>query len=68
MLVNMDFGNTTELKEWLIENYGILIRDASNFRGLDNHCFRVTAQTPMENDALVGAIIRYKEWKDTHRN
>lgn len=68
MLVNMDFGNTPELKEWLIENYGILIRDASNFRGLDNHCFRVTAQTPMENDALVGAIIRYKEWKAANRH
>ncbi len=67
MLVNMDFGHTAELKEWLISNYGILIRDASNFKGLDDHCFRVTAQTPMENDALVGAIIRYKEWKEGNK-
>jgi threonine-phosphate decarboxylase len=63
MLVNIDEGNTFELKKWLIDNYGILIRDASNFRGLDNHCFRITAQTPEENDALVEALIAFKTWK-----
>ena len=63
MLVNIDEGNTPELKKWLIDNYGILIRDASNFRGLDNHCFRVTAQTPEENDMLVEAIKSYLAWK-----
>ena len=63
MLVNIDNGNTPELKKWLIDNYGILIRDASNFRGLDDHCFRITAQTPEENDALVDAVKDYLEWK-----
>ena len=63
MLANMDFGDTTELKKWLIDNYGILIRDASNFRGLDNHCFRVTARRPEENDLLIEAIRQYKAWK-----
>ena len=63
MLANMDFGDTAELKKWLIENYGILIRDASNFMGLDNHCFRVTARTPEEDDQLVEAIKAYKAWK-----
>ena len=63
MLVNMDFGDTAELKAWLLNNYGMLIRDASNFRGLDNHCFRVTARTPEENDQLVSAIRHYQEWK-----
>jgi threonine-phosphate decarboxylase len=66
MLVNMDFGDTAELKKWLIDNYGILIRDASNFRGLDNHCFRVTARRPEENDLLVEAIRQYKVWKSTN--
>ena len=56
MLVNIDRGNTIELKKWLIDHYGILIRDASNFRGLDDHCFRVTAQTPEEDDILVEAL------------
>ena len=63
MLVNTDFGDTKELKKWLIDHYGILIRDASNFRGLDHHCFRVTARTPEEDDQLVSAIKHYKEWK-----
>ena len=60
MLVNIDFANTTELKKWLIDTYGILIRDASNFRGLDNHCFRVTAQTKEENDTLIKALKAYR--------
>ena len=64
MLVNIDTGNTQELKKWLIENYGILIRDASNFRGLDNHCFRITSQTTEENDALVEALKEYLAWKN----
>jgi threonine-phosphate decarboxylase len=59
MLVNIDHGNTPDLKRWLIENHGILIRDASNFRSLDNHCFRVTARTPEEDDQLVEAIKEY---------
>ena len=61
MLVNIDWTTSLKLKNWLIENHGILIRDASNFHGLDDHCFRVAAQTPEENDALINAI---KEFKD----
>ena len=61
MLVNIDWATGIELKNWLIENHGILIRDASNFHGLDDHCFRVAAQSPEENDAIINAI---KEFKD----
>lgn len=64
MLVNIDHGNTPDLKRWLIENHGILIRDASNFRSLDNHCFRVTARTPEEDDQLVEAIREYLKTLD----
>ena len=42
-----------------MDNYGILIRDASNIRGLDNNYFRVTTQQPEENDLLVEAITAY---------
>lgn len=63
MLVNIDWATSQELKNWLIENYGILIRDASNFHSLDDHCFRVAAQTPEENDALISAIKAYREEK-----
>ena len=60
MLVNIDWSTSLELKNWLIEHHGILIRDASNFHGLDDHCFRVAAQMPDENDALIAAIKEYK--------
>ncbi|MBP5713891.1 MAG: aminotransferase class I/II-fold pyridoxal phosphate-dependent enzyme [Prevotella sp.] len=63
MLVNIDWATSQELKNWLIENHGILIRDASNFHSLDDHCFRVAAQTPGENDALISAIKAYREEK-----
>ena len=63
MLVNIDWATSLELKNWLIENHGILIRDASNFHSLDDHCFRVASQTPEENDALISAIKAYREEK-----
>lgn len=48
-----------EMKTYLIEEYGILIRDAANFRGLDEHYFRVATQSMEENNNLVKAI---REW------
>ena len=60
MLVNIDWATSLELKNWLMEHHGILIRDASNFHGLDDHCFRVAAQMPDENDALISAIKEFK--------
>lgn len=47
------------LKDYLAETHGILIRDASNFRGLTPHHFRVAALTPAQNDLLITAI---REW------
>lgn len=48
-----------ELKEWLVDNHGMLIRDASNFHGLGAQHFRVAVQSPEADDLLVNAI---KEW------
>ena len=45
-----------ELKDYLARCHGMLIRDASNFRGLTSQHFRVAAQTPAENDELIRAI------------
>ena len=59
MLAHIEHSNAKKLKQWLIEKYGILIRDASNFHGLDHHCFRVSGQTPEQNEALVEAIKEY---------
>lgn len=51
----------SDLKTYLIEHYGILIRDASNFRGLDEHYFRIATQSPEENDMLVNAISKWTQ-------
>lgn len=48
-----------QFKEFLAEGYGILIRDASNFEGLDSRYFRIAAQTAAENDLLIKAV---SEW------
>ena len=65
MLVNIEWATSLELKNWLMEHHGILIRDASNFHGLDVHCFRVAAQSPEENDALIAAIKAFQSIKNT---
>lgn len=59
MLAYLENGSAAHLKQWLVERHGILIRDASNFRGLDHHYFRVSAQTPDEDNALVSAVEAY---------
>lgn len=46
----------SELKSYLANNYGILIRDAGNFRGLDDSYFRLATQSKSENDILIKAI------------
>ncbi|MCM1138138.1 MAG: aminotransferase class I/II-fold pyridoxal phosphate-dependent enzyme [Duncaniella sp.] len=59
ILCKLPHGSAPELKKYLVENHGILIRDASNFRTLGYDYFRVAAQTPEENDLLISAV---KQW------
>lgn len=59
MLVQLRMGRAASLKEYLATEHGILIRDASNFEGLNEHFFRIATQTPEENDKLVECI---KKW------
>jgi threonine-phosphate decarboxylase len=56
MLCQILNHSAAELKDYLIRKHGMLIRDASNFEGLTPHHFRIAAQLPAENDALVEAI------------
>ena len=56
MLCTIEGHTAAELKEYLATKHGILIRDASNFKGLTPHHFRIAAQRPEDNDALVAAI------------
>ncbi|MCL3854543.1 MULTISPECIES: aminotransferase class I/II-fold pyridoxal phosphate-dependent enzyme [Parabacteroides] len=58
-LVRLKKGTAADLKTYLWNNYGILIRDASNFRGLDETYFRLSTQTTAENQVLIDAI---REW------
>jgi threonine-phosphate decarboxylase len=59
MLCCLAHGTAAALKEYLATQHGILIRDASNFRGLTPQHFRVAAQSPVENEALISAISHF---------
>ena len=61
MLIKLRMGKAAALKDFLAVNHGILIRDASNFEGLDERFFRIATQTPEENDKLVIAISEWME-------
>ena len=54
-------GTARELKLFLLEHFGILIRDASNFRGLSNHHIRLATLAPTQNQLLINAL---QEWKN----
>jgi len=55
-LVKQNRGKSSELKQYLIEQHNILIRDASNFRGLDDSYFRVSVQNNENNKKLTDAL------------
>lgn len=59
LLVCLRNGKSAALKDYLVRKHGILIRDASNFEGLDERFFRIAVQRPGDDDALVEAI---REW------
>lgn len=59
LLCRLYHNTAAELKDYLVTHFGILIRDASNFEGLDNHYFRITTQSRKENDELIKA---FKAW------
>ena len=60
LLCRIEGTTAAKLKDYLVNNYGILIRDASNFRGLDEHFFRIAVQTPEEDNQLLNIL---KEWR-----
>ncbi|MDE7025895.1 MAG: aminotransferase class I/II-fold pyridoxal phosphate-dependent enzyme [Paramuribaculum sp.] len=59
ILCELPHGSAAELKHWLVERHGILIRDASNFHGLDRRYLRVAAQTKEENNLLINALTQW---------
>ncbi|MFC5045114.1 pyridoxal phosphate-dependent aminotransferase [Aquimarina hainanensis] len=58
-LVKMNTPQVKALKEYLIFKHQILIRDASNFKGLDAHYFRVASQDTSKNQLLINAL---RQW------
>ena len=58
LLCRIEDTTASELKDFLANNHGILIRDASNFKGLDEHYFRIAVQTREENEELIKVLRR----------
>lgn len=58
-LCKIESGDALLLKNFLVEEYGLLIRDASNFRGLDKSHFRLSVQKTAYNNILIEGI---KQW------
>lgn len=60
MTLELTNGTAKELKEYLVNEHSVLIRDASNFVGLTNKHIRIATQDRKSNDLLIKAL---KEWK-----
>lgn len=58
-LVETQVGNAFQLKKYLLENHGILIRDASNFRGLNEHHFRISTRDEKDNQLLINGLLNW---------
>lgn len=56
LLCKLPCGTAGDLKDYLVMQHGILIRDASNFQTLTPKHFRIAPLSPEENDVLVTAI------------
>ncbi len=55
-LIEIEQGTALELKNYLISHFGILIRDASNFRGLNNSFIRIATLSEAKNQLLIDAL------------
>lgn len=58
-LVEMQAGTAAELKKFLVKKHEVLIRDAANFRGLNERFFRVCARTEADNILLLEGLKAY---------
>lgn len=61
-LVEIEDGRSaSQLHSYLLQSYGLLIRDASNFRSLDDRYFRLSAQSRCYNDELINALQQWMQ-------
>lgn len=59
MLCRLRMGLASALKEYLAIQHGMLIRDASNFHGLDKSYFRIAVHSKSADDQLIDAL---RQW------
>lgn len=59
LLCMLRTGNAKQLKEYLVSKYGLLIRDASNFHGLNSQYFRIAVQDRQVNDVFINAFYNW---------
>lgn len=55
-LIELSGTTSAEMQIRLIEKYGILVRDASNFRGLSPYFIRIAVQSQSDNALLLNAL------------
>lgn len=60
-LIELEKSNASELKKLLISEFGLLIRDASNFRGLSNQFIRVATLSEDKNQLLIDALTQWSK-------
>ena len=60
-LIELQASTAKELQAYLVERYQLLIRDASNFRGLDARFVRIAVRGRRDNDLLLVALNRFFE-------
>ncbi|OQP62631.1 class I and II aminotransferase [Niastella vici] len=60
-LAKMPFGTARQLKAYLIEAHGLLIRDAANFRGLTEQHIRLATLTKDNNELLTHALTEWTQ-------
>ncbi len=60
-LARLTSGTASGLKQFLIDEYGILIRNASNFRGLTEMHIRLATLAPFNNNKLVNALQQWEK-------
>lgn len=58
-LVKMEHPKAAELKEYLVNKHQLLIRDATNFNGLDSHYIRIACQSADKNKQLINALQQW---------
>jgi len=60
-LVETRLGTAAQLKQFLVDQHSLLIRDARNFRGLGEGYFRVATLTLEKNALLINALTEWSQ-------